>query len=256
MNILVLLKQVPQSEAATEINPQGSFISRSPNTPYKMNRFDEYALEEALIIKESYPGVRVDVVTLGPERAKEVLKRAFGMGADEGIHILADDGAYHDPGDVAAQLAGVAGNGDYDLIFSGIMSEDMMQAQTGQMVAEIMGLPCVSSVIGFTLDVEGKKAHVKREIEGGRRNLLQITLPCLFTIQAGINTPRYPTLSKILKANSKSIQMVKEKTTAQRQQCLEIRSPEKQRAGLVLQGSRDDKARELARILRQKNIMR
>jgi electron transfer flavoprotein beta subunit len=221
-----------------------------------MNRFDEFALEEALLIKERLPSVRVDVITVGPERAREVLKRAFGMGADEGTHILSDHDGYTDPSTIADLISREAGLGLYDLIFTGIMSEDMMQSQTGQILAENLGLPCVSSVVGLSLDENGNNAHVNRENEGGMRSLLQVSLPCVFTIQAGINIPRYPTLSKILKANSKAVKTVEAQKVTPKQECSVIRYPEKQRAGLVLQGSREDKARELARILRQKNIMR
>ncbi len=254
MNILVLIKQVPQTEAATEISPQGSGIVRSPFTVYKMNRFDEYALEEALRFKDSVPGTRVDVITLGPERAGEVIRRAYGMGVDEGIHILTDDAVDHDPSVVASRIAAEALKGNYDLVFAGIMSEDMMQSQTGQMVAEFMGLSCVPSVVGLTLD--GTCARVKQEIEGGVRHLIEADLPCVLTIQAGINTPRYPSLSKVLRAADKNVTVIRSGETFPKQACIRVRTPEKQRAGVVVEGSRADKVRELARILRQKNIMR
>lgn len=256
MNILVCIKQVPQSETATIIDSDKSWIMRSDHTPYKMNRFDEYALEEALLIKERLPGSRVDVLTLGPERSRDVVKRAFGMGADEGTHILSHDKTYKDPGTVAAQLSREAAKGNYDLIICGIMSEDMMQAQTGQMLAENLGLPCVSSVVGLAVDPDDNHAHVKREVEGGIRSLVRVSLPCVITIQAGINTPRYPTVSKILKANNKAINTVEETRVNPGQTCQIIRYPKKQRAGRVLEGNREDKARQLARILKQKSIMR
>jgi len=256
MNILVLIKQVPQTEAATEINPAGSYIERSPVTVYKMNRFDEYALEEALRIKETCPGTLVDVITLGPERARDVIRRAYGMGADNGIHISVDDSGYLDPSAVAARIGEAAVKGNYDLIFAGIMSEDMMQSQTGQMVAEVLGLPCVSSVVYLQLDESAKKVLVKRELEGGVRHTIEADMPVVITVQAGINTPRYPTLSKVLKANGKDILTLEEKQEKPKQACVLVRFPEKQRAGVVVQGSRADKVRELSRILRQKNIMR
>ena len=256
MNILVCIKQVPQSETATVIDSANTWIVRSDNAAYKMNRFDEYALEEALLIKERFPGVRVDVLTLGPKRSRDVVKRAFGMGADDGTYILSDDNAYKDPGVVAVQLSREAGKGNYDLILCGVMSEDMMQAQTGQMLAEHLGLPCVSSVVGLDVDPGDKRAHVKLEAEGGMRSLVQVSLPCVLTIQAGGNTPRYPTLSKILKANNKKINIVEENRADPGQSCQIIRYPVKQRAGVLLEGSRKDVARQLARIFKQKSIMR
>jgi electron transfer flavoprotein beta subunit len=256
MNILVCIKQVPQTESATEISPDGAWISRITHAQYKMNRFDEFALEEALLFKEKHPDVTVNVITEGPERARDVVKRAYGMGADNGTHIMTDHGGFSDPAAVAARIGREAEKGAYDLIFTGIMSEDMMQSQTGQLIAEHLGLPCVTSVVGVSLSEDGKAVHVKRELEGGMRSLLTVKLPCVLTIQAGINIPRYPTLSKILKANSKAVQTVSAEPMDNRQDSVVIRFPEKQRAGTVLQGSREDKARELARILRQKNIMR
>jgi electron transfer flavoprotein beta subunit len=230
MNILVLIKQVPQTEAATEINPAGSYIERSPAALYKMNRFDEYALEEALRIKESCPGTQVDVITLGPERARDVIRRAYGMGADNGIHMTVDDSVYLDPSAVAARIGEAAAKGNYDLIFAGIMSEDMMQSQTGQMVAEVLGLPCVSSVVHLELDESARKVLVKRELEGGVRHSIEAAMPVVITVQAGINTPRYPTLSKVLKANGKEITTIAENRMASRQTCVLVRVPEKQRA--------------------------
>lgn len=256
MNILVCIKQVPQSEMATVIDSAKTWIVRSGHAAYKMNRFDEYALEEALLIKERLPGVRVDVLTLGPKRSREVVKRAFGMGADDGTHILSDDNAYKDPGIVAAQLSREAGKGNYDLILCGVMSEDMMQAQTGQMLAESLGLPCVSSVVELAVDPDDKRAHVKREAEGGMRSFVQVSLPCVITIQAGINNPRYPTLSKILTANNKKITTVEEIRVDPAQSSQIIRYPVKQRTGVLLGGSREEKARQLARILKQKSILR
>ncbi len=255
MNILVLIKQVPQTEAATDISPSGDFIERSTVTLYKMNRFDEYALEEALRIKESHSGVHVDVMTLGPDRAKEVIRRAYGMGADNGFHILAADNEYLDPSAVAELLAREAAKGSYDLIFCGVMSEDMMQSQTGQMTAENLGLPCVSSAVSVSVDEGAKSLRVKRELEGGVRHDITVSMPCLLTIQAGINTPRYPSLSKVLRAADKEVLTVDGQGASPRQVCSAIRHPEKQRAGVVVEGGRTEKVRELYRVLRQKNIL-
>jgi len=255
MNILVLIKQVPQTEAATDIDPAGTNIARSPVTVYKMNRFDEYALEEALLIKDRHPETRVDVMSLGPDRAKEVIRRAYGLGVDEGFHLMTDDAVCHDPSAVAAQIAGQAGKGAYDLILAGVMSEDLMQSQTGQMVAEMLGIPCVASVVELLLDGDGRRLQLKRELEGGVRQRIEAELPCVLTIQAGINTPRYPSLSKVLRAADKAMETVKTEPGPSRQHCVQVRLPEKQRAGLMVEGGRDEKVRELARILRQKNIL-
>jgi electron transfer flavoprotein beta subunit len=255
MNILVLIKQVPQTEAATEITGDGSWITRSPVTLYKMNRFDEYALEAALQIKETFPGTTVDVITLGPDRAKEVIRRAYGMGADNGIHILDDMEDCPDPGAVSAMIAQEARKGNYDLILSGVMSEDLMQSQTGQMTAEFLGFSCVSSVTSLSVAESGKTVSLKRELEGGVSHLLEAETPLALTIQAGINTPRYPSLSKVLKASGKDIRTVRAERPGAKQSCSGVGIPRKQRAGVMIDGSRADKVRELHRILLQKNIL-
>lgn len=256
MNILVAIKQVPQSESATEILSDGSWFSRGPHVEYKINRFDEYAVEEALRIKESLPDVHVDVITLGPERAREAVKRALGMGADEATHLLCQKEGYMDPGVVAGHLAAEAEKGNYDLILTGIMSEDLMQAQTGQMLAARLGRPCVTSVIGLSVTRDNHCLDVTREIEGGVTGRTRVTLPCVITVQAGINVPRYPSLSKILKANSKEINTIEISGEPGLTACKSIGFPEKKREGRVLEGSREDQAREFIAILRQKNIMR
>jgi electron transfer flavoprotein beta subunit len=117
-------------------------------------------------------------------------------------------------------------------------------------------MPCVTSVVAVDVDPEGGQVHVKRETEGGARHLVTVKTPCVLTIQAGINIPRYPTLSKILKANSRDVETIPAGDATPLQTCVQVRLPEKQRTGRVLQGTRDEKARELARILRGKNIMR
>lgn len=256
MNILVCIKQVPQSESATVILPDGSWISRGGHVEYKMNRFDEYAVEEALRIKDQEQGVHVDVITLGPDRARDVVKRALGMGADDGCHLIHDKASYLDPGVVASLLSSEARNVAYDLILTGIMSEDMMQAQTGQMMAARLNWPCVTSVIGLSVDREHHRLEVIREIEGGVKSRMSVTLPCVITVQAGINVPRYPSLSRILKANTKEINTIAVAPEQGTLRCEAVGYPEKKREGRILTGSREEQARELITLLRHKNILR
>jgi electron transfer flavoprotein beta subunit len=175
-----------------------------------MNRFDAHALEEALELKEQLAAqnlgpISVDVVTVGPPEAGKIIRRAFGMGADRGYHIVNKETGYISSFVTASRLAVVAKKTSYDLILTGIMSEDMMEGQTGPMLAKIMGLPCATGVVKISLPAGDNAIEVEREMENGFRDCLVIRLPAVLTTQAGINTPRYPNLSNMLTAGQKEI---------------------------------------------------
>lgn len=260
MNILVCIKDVPASEQFIAIDDDGEWITVRENTPYRINRFDEYAVEEAIRIKEKIPDTHVDVITLGPDRSLEMIRKAIGMGADNGIHIMDHDTAYKDPGEIASRIAEVAIPQNYDLILTGIMSEDMMNARTGPMLAEILGWPCASGVVKLAIDPNQAGIHVEREMTGGLRDCLDIALPALVTIQAGINKPRYPALSKMLKARKKNIQSISSADPAIQREIGKnistgVSSPEKSRAGKVLAGTYEEMADQLIEIFKMNNII-
>ncbi len=259
MKILVCIKEVPASESSVSVDSKEQWIEIKETTPFRINRFDEYAVEEAVRIKEKIPGSRVDVITIGPARAVEVVKRAIGMGADEGIHIVDNEITYKHPFDIASKIAGAVNSADYDLIFAGIMSEDMMHAQTGPMLAEILGLPCAVGVVKIN-DFRGSSAvEVEREMEGGLRDCLEMDLPALLTIQAGINKPRYPTLSNMLKARKKKIQTIPTTKSGAlpelRARMTGVAYPVKSRAGKVLEGTCEEMADQLIDILKKRTII-
>ncbi len=256
MKILVCTKQVPESESAVEMDGDGKWITHAAGASFKMNRFDAHALEAALVLKESHPGVRIDAITVGPGRADETIKKALGMGADQGIHILSENAGYSDPYGVAWRIAEEARKENHDLILTGVMSEDLMQAQTGQMIAEILNLPWASAVVSLEVDPGRGEAVIEREMEGGMRERLEMDLPAVFTIQAGINIPRYPTLSNILSAHEKEAIVVRDNAPPERQVVVGIGLPEKIREGRVLEGSAEEKARTLVRMLRKENALR
>ncbi|MDA3790016.1 MAG: electron transfer flavoprotein subunit beta/FixA family protein [Desulfobacula sp.] len=231
-----------------------------------MNRFDEHALEQALLLKEQQDVLisgmnRVDVVTAGPPGAEKIIRRAFGMGADRGYHIVTEDSGYISSFMTASWLAAVAKKTSYDLILTGIMSEDMMAGQTGPMLAGIMGFPCATGVVKTTLLTTDNAIEVEREMENGFRDCLVIRLPAVLTIQAGINIPRYPCLSNMLAANKKQIITL---TTADlfpgtipkaRETCVGMEDPKKTRVGRLLEGSLSDKAEQVLIFLREKNLI-
>ena len=228
----------------------------------QMNRFDAHALEEALLIKEQLTAeasepITVHVVTAGPAAAADIIRRAFGLGADEGFHIVTKETEFTSSLVTANRLADVARQTSYDLILTGIMSEDMMAAQTGPMLARILRIPCATGVVKTNLNRSENFIEVERERENGRRDVLEIDLPALLTIQAGINTPRYPRLSNMLAAGRKEIINIPAETLSpisEREVCIGWKEPEKTRAGRRLEGSLSDKAEQLFAILRERDL--
>lgn len=257
LKILVCIKQVPDSGETLEIDAAGQIVY-GPLTVFRMNRFDEFALEEALLVKERLPDTMVHALSLGPERVGTTIKRALEMGADHGIHILTRTDV-PGPRDTASLIASYARSRGYDLILAGIMAEDDMACQVGQLTAAILGLPCATSVISETIDPETKTVYVERELEGGSRASLSVTLPAVLTIQSGINLPRYPSLSHVLRARSQAHEVI--------DACLpddfpavgytsKFREPDKTAKGLFLQGTPQEKARKLKSVLHEKGILR
>jgi electron transfer flavoprotein beta subunit len=258
MKILVCIKAVPEPEHAIFIDNESPEICVDDHTEIRMNRFDEFAVEEAVIIKENFPGTIVDVITMGPENADKTIKRAIGMGADNGTHILSDYHTSCDAVAVSACIAKVAKEKNYDLVFCGIMSEDMMQFQVGPMLARRLSLPWATAVIHETLKSDEKKISVERELEAGVSEMLDICLPALLTIQSGINEPRYPALSNLLRANKSAINIVDEKTLTPYKapvQMTGLSYPEKNREGQVLEGTPREKAEKLLQVLRKKALI-
>lgn len=258
MRILVCVKQVPESEVPILIDESGGWIQRDAITEFKMNRLDEYAVEEALLIKESIAGFRIDVITVGPDRCDEVVRRAIGMGADSGVHIRTVSDGYQSPYGVAAAIADYARGKNYTLILTGAMSEDAMQGQVGPMLAAQLGFAWATSVIFEKIAPDKQSIYVEREIEGGHRDTLELRLPAVITIQSGINTPRWPSLSNLLRANSQELEMIAISDPAKPQQMEQpaaVGYPRKSRAGQVLTGSLQEKAAHLLTIFREKSLL-
>ena len=306
MNILVCIKQILVPEAVSEgPGSLGSNVAGNEdpaakggawNFPepsfaddcYRMNPYDEHALEEALRIRERFPEAKIDALTVGPDRCRQVLRRALEMGADRAVllqvasaprkelvsphslepataaggagllfskelvspssedpgrsswgepgwpasealvspssgepvppHARSDSKPAH-PGDTsppqdltpyetAAIIAAYLRDKTHDLILAGVMAEDGMAGQTGQLLAELLGLPCATAVISERLHSPHGPIHVEREEDGGERSAYEIDLPALLTIQSGINRPRYPALSHVLRARAQEIVVV------------------------------------------------
>lgn len=231
----------------------------------EINRFDVHALEEAIYIKDQLgaqisASVTVDVVTVGPPEAVKIIRRAFGLGADSGYHIVTKESEYVSSFVTAARLAVVTKKIPYDLILTGIMSTDMMAGQTGPMLARIMGLPCATGVIKTSLPSSAGMIEVERELESGFRDCLAIRLPAVLTIQAGINTPRYPRLSNMLAAGQKEITILQQsdilpEPIQAKEICIGLESPKKTRTGRMLEGSLANQVEQLFDLLKEKDLI-
>jgi electron transfer flavoprotein beta subunit len=180
------------------------------------------------------------------------------MGADSGVHIQSASDGYQSPREVAAAIANFAHDKNYNLILTGAMSEDAMQGQVGPMLAANLDWPWATSVIFEKIASDRNFIYVEREIEGGHRHSLELNLPAVVTIQSGINTPRWPSLSNLLKANSQELETVSignPVTLQPKEFPAQVTYPQKSRDGVVLAGSRQEKARRLVSILCDKTLL-
>ena len=199
MNIIVCIKQVPAKDAPLAIN--GNWIKES-DIGFEMNEPDTYALEEALRMKEKHGG-EVIALSFGPERVKQTIKEALAKGADRGIHISDDNFAQLDPLGTAKVLATVIGSEKYDLVLTGLQSDDHGFGQTGVLLAALLDLP--HATIIMQIDVHDGKMKLKRELEAGWFQSIECPLPAVLSIQSGINKVRYATLKGIMAAKKKEI---------------------------------------------------
>lgn len=205
MEILVCVKRVPDTaENEIEVNGSGSDIQRD-DLVYSVNEWDNYAVEEAIQIRDNVGG-SVTVVTVGDEEDEEVLRREMAMGADNGL--LLSDAAFEgsDGKGLATILKAAVEQGKYDLIMTGAQADDGA-GQVGGMLAAMLDLPYASLV--NSVDVQDGKLKVGREIAGGNQEMSEIQLPCVLSIQTGINEPRYVGIRGIRKVASVEIPVKK-----------------------------------------------
>src|SRR5438477_6602675 len=177
MKIVVLMKQVPNRDAILRVNREEKWIEEG-DLSFEVNESDGYALEEALRIKEKVGG-EVVVVSMGPQRAKSVIKDALARGADRAIHIVGDNVVHLSPFAAASVLAGAISDENADLVMTGLQSDDYGYAQTGVILAEMLGLPHATIVI--EIDAGGDELRIKRELESGWYQWYTMPKPALLT---------------------------------------------------------------------------
>ncbi len=202
MEILVCAKRVPDtSENEIQLNRAGNDIDRD-DLVYSINEPDNYAVEEALQIADRTGG-SVTVVTVGGDDDEEILRRQMAMGAHEGVLLSDDAFAGSDGRGIAAILKAFVLKGRYDLILTGVQADDGA-AQVGGMLAAMLDYPFASLVTSIEV-LDGNKLKISREIEGGNKEINEITLPCVLSIQTGINEPRYVGMRGIRAVASRNI---------------------------------------------------
>ena len=204
MKIVVLMKQVANKDAILRINKEATWVEES-DVSFEVNESDGYALEEALRVREKLSG-EVIVCSMGPQRAKSVIKDALARGADRAIHVVGDNLAHLSPYAAASVLVEAIRNEQPDLIMTGLQSDDYGYAQTGVIMAELLKLPHATIVI--EVDASSEKLRVKRELESGWYQWYTMPTPALLTIQSGISQIRYATLKGIMAAKKKEIKEV------------------------------------------------
>ena len=247
MKILVAIKQVPERDAQIRVAADGKWIDED-DLSYTINEPDAYALEEALQLKEKNGG-EVVVVCAGPERVTSTLREALAKGADRAIHIEADDLGDRDTLGIAQMLADAMKGEAADLILTGLQSDDLGLGQTGVVLAELLGIPHATIIMQVEKTDGGLR--VKRELEDGWFQHVEMPLPALLTIQSGGNKLRYATLMGIKKAKTKETATVAASSAAAKAVTLEkVYLPEKQKKTEMLTGTPAEIAAQLVEKLK------
>ncbi|HEY7035848.1 MAG TPA: electron transfer flavoprotein subunit beta/FixA family protein [Thermomicrobiales bacterium] len=251
LTIVVLVKQVPDMNAVRVDRATGKPILSGQNV---ISSFDEYAIEEALRLKEQYGG-EVVVLTAGPPSVKDVVSRALAMGADRGVIVpLADQNAL-DTLALAEVIAGQLKAMTFDVVLTGQISDDYATGQVGSQVAELLGIPQVGSIT--RVEANGDTLTVGRDTEDGRQTI-EVRTPVLLMAQAGLNEPRYPSLKGIMAAKKKPVDQVPPASVnpGDRISWGEPFVPERAATGTILQDvPAADAARQLVGWLREQKLI-
>jgi electron transfer flavoprotein beta subunit len=247
MKIAVCIKQVPARDWQPRVNEAKTWV-RDEDATFEMNEPDAYALEEALRLKERHGG-EVVVCSAGPARVSQVIREALARGADRAIHVESDDLGVADAFAVAAALADAMAAESFDLVLTGLQSDDQGFAQVGVVLAERLDMP--HATIVMEVAAEGGTLRVKRELEGGWFQSVEMSLPAVLTIQSGINQLRYATLKGIMAAKKKEVRKVAPSTPQRtRQRIVNLYAPQKTKQTQILGGTPAEAAKELVKRLR------
>lgn len=250
MKIAVCIKQVPTREWQPRLNDDKTWI-REQDVSYEMNEPDAYALEEGLRLREKHGG-EVVVCSAGPTRVQQVIREALARGADRALHV--EDAALGaaDAFTAATALTEAMRDEQFDLVLTGLQSDDQGHAQFGPVLAEKLGVPHSTIIMEVQANPDAKSMMVKRELEGGWFQHVTMPLPALLTIQSGINQLRYATLKGIMAAKKKDIKKVTPPAgLAPRMKVVALYAPQKAKQTVMIGGSPAEAAQELVKRLRE-----
>ena len=247
MKIAVLVKQVVGSESSLEISPDNKWIEYSSAT-FVMNPPDSYAIEEAMSIKETVGEGEVVIVTMGSDSVQKVIREGLSKGADRGIHIQTDGKTNIDPLNTAKNIASALDEENFDLVLSGLQSDDTGMGQTGVLVGELLNMSTATLAIETNIDKE--KIKVKRELESGWFQWVTLESPASISIQSGINQPRYPSLKGIMGAKKKEIKVIPVSEHETKQQVENIAVPQKSKETEIINTDVDSSVKRIVEILK------
>jgi len=254
MVIAVLVKRVPDTASVFKIAGDNKSVDTA-NLKFVMSPYDEYAVEEAIQIKEAKGDAEVVLVSAGPDAAKDTIRQGLAMGADRAVLIKEDNLADIGPRGIAQILAAALKELNADIVFAGKQAVDDDASQVPERVAELLEIPHASVV--SKLEVGDGNATATREIEGGTM-VVEMTLPSLFSIEKGINTPRYPTLPNIMKAKKKEIKEMSlgdlgldAGTLKTQVQVEEVSLPRQDRLNKIIEGDTPERVKQLVSFLRE-----
>ena len=250
MKIAVCVKQVPTREWQPRLNDARTWI-REQDVSYEMNEPDAYALEEALRLREKHGG-EVVVCSAGPARVQQLIREALARGADRALHVEDDALASAEAFVAADALAAAMADEKFDLVLTGLQSDDQGHGQTGVILAERLGVSHSTIIMEIQVDAAAGSVRVKRELEGGWFQWITMPLPALLTIQSGINQLRYATLKGIMAAKKKEIRKVAMPAGLQAaSEIVSLAVPVRSKQTQMISGTPADAARDLVRRLRE-----
>ena len=247
MKIAVLVKQVIGSESALAISDNGNWV-KEENASFVMNPPDNYAIEEALLIKEKIGEGEVVIISQGPARVQKVIREGLAKGADRGIHIEEQGQLETDPLSIANSLAAAIKDENFDLVLSGLQSDDTGMGQIGILVGELLKMS--TATLAIETDIHSDKIRVKRELESGWFQWVSLNLPSSISIQSGINQPRYPSLKGIMGAKKKEIKVIAASIKDSKQNLDKIFVPQKSKETEVIDTDVDASIDRIVDILR------
>ena len=247
MKIAVLVKQVPGSESPLNIDSSEKGLDESQVT-YITNESDNYAMEEALQICDKLEEGEVVIISMGPQRVQKAIREALAKGGHRAIHINTNSSASSDPLVTASALASIMKDEKFDLIFSGLQSDDLGFGQTGIILGEMLEMS--TATLAMSTEVAEGKIRVKRELESGYFQWITMTLPASISVQSGCNTPRYPSLKGIMGAKKKEITEVQFDEIDTFQSVKRLYSPSNSKETVMIEGSTENIVEKLVDVLK------